>query len=140
MAILSVVTGRAEKWYKEGLLLIGDAAHIMSPVGGVGINYAIQDAVAAVNLLADPVKEDRLGIAELAAVQKRREHAVSTIQLFQSLIQQRVIRAALKSDKTFSPPLPLRVITRLPFVRKKIAHFLAYGTRHEEVEGIKTES
>jgi 2-polyprenyl-6-methoxyphenol hydroxylase-like FAD-dependent oxidoreductase len=136
MAILSVVTGRVEQWYKEGLLLIGDAAHIMSPVGGVGINYAIQDAVATVNVLADPIKEDRLSISDLAAVQKRREPAVATVQRFQSFIQQRIISSALKSDKPFEPPLPMKLVSKIPFIRKKLARFLAYGTRHEKVEGV----
>ena len=136
MAILSVVTGRVEQWYKDGLLLIGDAAHIMSPIGGVGINYAIQDAVAAVNQLADPIKENRLTTADLAEVQKRREPAVSIIQGFQSFVQKRIIADALKSDKPFTPPLPMRVASSIPFIRKKIARFLAYGKRHEHVEGI----
>jgi len=136
MAILSVVTGRAEQWYKDGLILIGDAAHIMSPVGGVGINYAIQDAVATVNQLADPLKEDRLAVSDLAEVQKKREPAVAAIQKIQSLIQNRVVASALKSDKDFSPPLPMRIMTKFPFFRKKLAHFLAYGKRHERVEGI----
>jgi len=136
MAILSVVTGRAEQWYKDGLLLIGDAAHIMSPVGGVGINYAIQDAVAAVNQLAGPIKEDRLTISDLAKVQNRREPAVAIIQRFQSLIQQRIISRALNSEDAFSPPLPMRIISRIPFLRKRLAHFLAYGTRHEKVQNI----
>ena len=136
MAILSVVTGRAKQWYKDGLLLIGDAAHIMSPVGGVGINYAIQDAVAAVNQLTDPIKEDRLTISDLAVVQKRREPAVAIIQKFQSLVQHRIISAALNSDKAFSPPLPMKIISRVPFIRKRLAHFLAFGLRHERVEGV----
>lgn len=136
MAILSVVTGRAEQWYKDGLLLIGDAAHIMSPVGGVGINYAIQDAVAAVNVLADPIKVDRLSTSDLAAVQKRREPAVATVQRFQSFVQQRIISSALKSDKPFEPPLPMKLVSKIPFIRKRLARFLAYGTRHERVEGV----
>jgi len=136
MAILSVVTGRAKQWYKDGLLLIGDAAHIMSPVGGVGINYAIQDAVATVNLLAEPIKENRLTISNLAGVQKRREPAVAIIQKFQSLVQQRIISAALKSDEAFSPPLPMKIISRIPFIRKRLAHFLAFGRCPERVEGI----
>ena len=136
MAILPVVTGRVERWYREGLLLIGDAAHVMSPVGGVGINYAIQDAVAAVNLLADSLSKGGPGIQTLAEVQERRESAVSTVQRFQSLVQQRVIKAALSSGKTLRPPLPLRIISRIPYARKRIARFLAYGTRHESVEGL----
>ena len=135
-AILSVVTGRVEQWYQEGLLLIGDAAHIMSPVGGVGINYAIQDAVATVNLLAEPIKENRLDIIDLAKVQSRRESAVKFIQTFQTFAQKRIIADALKSDKPFSPPLPLKIVSKLPFMRKRIAKFLAYGNCPEKVEGL----
>ena len=131
MAILSVVTGRVDQWYKDGLLLIGDAAHIMSPMGGVGINYAIQDAVAAVNQLADPIVENRLSISDLAAVQKKREGAVAAIQGLQSFIQKRIIGQALKSDRAFTPPLPMKLAANLPYVRKRLARFLAYGTRHE---------
>ena len=136
MAILSVTTGRVERWYREGLLLIGDAAHIMSPVGGVGINYAIQDAVATVNILAEPIKENRLSAVHLEKVQKRREPAVALIQKIQSLIQNRIISGALKSDVPFSPPLPMKILSRIPLFRKKLAHLLAYGKRHESVEGV----
>ena len=136
MAILPVVTGRVEHWYREGLLLIGDAAHVMSPVGGVGINYAIQDAVAAVNLLAKALQSGKTDTEMLAAVQSRREPAVATVQRFQSLVQQRVIKAALSSRQTLRPPLPLRLISRIPYARKQIAWFLAYGTRHERVKGL----
>jgi len=135
-AILSVVTGRVDQWYQEGLLLIGDAAHVMSPVGGVGINYAIQDAVATTNLLTDAIKEDRLTMADLAKVQNRREPAVKFIQFFQVFAQKRIISSALKSDKPFSPPLPLKLVSRFPFMRKQIARFLAYGKNHEVVEGL----
>ncbi len=131
-----MVTGRVEKWYQDGLLLIGDAAHIMSPVGGVGINYAIQDAVATVNLLTDPIKKNRLNVTDLAMVQSRREPATRFIQKFQTFVQKRIISNALKSNKAFSPPLPLRIITKLPFMRKKIAKLLAYGKCPEKVEGI----
>ncbi len=135
-SILSVVTGRVEKWYQNGLLLIGDAAHIMSPVGGVGINYAIQDAVATVNLLADPIRENLLGVTDLAMVQSRREPAIKFIQNFQMFVQKRIISNALKTNKPFSPPLPLRIVTKMPFMRKKIAKLLAYGKCPEIVEGI----
>ncbi len=135
-AILSVVTGRVEQWHREGLLLIGDAAHIMSPVGGVGINYAIQDAVAAVNFLAEPIKKNRLSLADLAKVQSRREPAVKFIQTFQTFAQKRIVADALKSDKPFSPPLPLKIVSKLPFMRKRIAKFLAYGRCPEKAEGL----
>jgi 2-polyprenyl-6-methoxyphenol hydroxylase-like FAD-dependent oxidoreductase len=135
-AILSVTTGSVEQWYQDGLLLIGDAAHIMSPVGGVGINYAIQDAVATVNILVDPIKEEHLSITDLAKVQSRREPAVKFIQAFQLFAQKRIISSALKSDKPFSPPLPLRIVSKLPFMRKRIAKFLAYGRCPEKAEGL----
>ena len=136
IAVLSVITGRAEQWFKDGLLLIGDAAHIMSPVGGVGINYAIQDAVAAVNQLAKPIMHGRLTLSDLSKVQKRREAAVSLIQGFQSLVQQRVIKDALKSDEPFSPPLLMKLISKIPYARKSLAHFLAFGIRHEKVQDL----
>jgi len=135
-SILSVVTGSVEKWYQDGLLLIGDAAHVMSPVGGVGINYAIQDAVATVNLLADPIKDNQLGVTNLAMVQSRREPATKFIQKFQMFVQKRIITSALKSDKPFSPPLPLKVISSLSFMKKWVATFLAYGRCPERVEGV----
>ena len=134
LATLGVVTGRVSKWYRDGLLLIGDAAHIMSPVGGVGINYAIQDAVATVNQLFRPLLESSLATADLAAVQTRREPAVAAIQRFQAMAQQRVIKGALNSKQIMKPPLPLRLISSMAFTRKKMAHFIAYGTRHERVE------
>jgi 2-polyprenyl-6-methoxyphenol hydroxylase-like FAD-dependent oxidoreductase len=135
-SILSVVTGSVEKWYQDGLLLIGDAAHVMSPVGGVGINYAIQDAVATVNLLADPIKDNQLGVTNLAMVQSRREPATKFIQKFQMFVQKRIITSALKSDKPFSPPLLLKVISSLSFMKKRVATFLAYGRCPERVEGV----
>ena len=131
IAILSVVTGRVEKWHRPGLLLIGDAAHVMSPVGGVGINYAIQDAVSAANVLVPPLKQGAVSEQDLAEVQKRRESAVDFIQKVQRLFQSRIIAAALKSDKPFQPPLPMRLLSRIPFFRRKFAQVLAYGLKPE---------
>ena len=131
IAILSVVTGRVEKWRQPGLLLIGDAAHVMSPVGGVGINYAIQDAVSAANVLVPPLKQGNVSEKDLAEVQRRRESAVDFIQKMQRLIQNRIIAAALKSDKPFQPPLPMRLLSRSAFFRRKFAQVLAYGLKPE---------
>lgn len=131
IAILSVVTGRVEKWRQPGLLLIGDAAHIMSPVGGVGINYAIQDAVSAANVLVPPLKQGNVSEQDLAEVQRRRESAVDFIQKVQRVIQNRIIAAALKSDKPFQPPLPMRLLSRSAFFRRKFAQVLAYGLKPE---------
>ena len=108
----------------------------MSPVGGVGINYAIQDAVATVNLLTDAIKEERLTTTDLARVQSRREPAIKFIQALQMFVQKRIISSALKSDKPFSPPLPLRIVSRFSFMRKRIAKFMAYGKCPEVVEGL----
>ena len=135
-AILSVVTGRVDQWFKPGLLLIGDAAHVMSPVGGVGINYAIQDAVAAANILTTPLLEQRITTMDLADVQHRRERPVRFIQSIQSLIQKQIIAGALKGDKPFQPPLPVRIMTRFRFFRKIMARTMAYGLDPQRVENV----
>ena len=135
IAILSVVTGRVEKWHRPGLLLIGDAAHVMSPVGGVGINYAIQDAVSAANVLTPRLKLESVSEQDLAEVQRRRESAVDFIQKVQRLFQNRIIAAALKSDKPFRPPLPMRLLSRSALFRRKLAQVLAYGLKPELLDG-----
>ena len=135
-AILSVVTGRVERWYKPGLLLIGDAAHVMSPVGGVGINYAIQDAVAAANVLTMPLLQQGVTEMDLAEVQYRRERPVRFIQSVQSIIQKRIIAGALKGDKPFRPPLPVRIMTRFKFFRRIMARTMAYGLDPQRIENI----
>ena len=132
-AILSVVTGRVKKWYQDGLLLIGDAAHVMSPVGGIGINYAINDAAAAANALLPALQGAGIRTADLEAVQQRREFPVKFIQSFQAMIQKRVIAAGLQSDKPFTPPLPLRIISRFRPLRARAARMMAYGLRPERL-------
>ncbi len=133
-AILSVVTGRVKQWYQPGLLLIGDAAHVMSPVGGVGINYAIHDAVAAANILTEPLVNGDVNEDTLALVQQRREKPVSFIQTIQALIQKRIIAGALKSDTPFQPPLPVRLLSNFPFFQKRMARILAYGLQPEIIK------
>lgn len=133
-AILSVVTGRVAQWYKPGLLLIGDAAHVMSPVGGVGINYAIQDAVAAANVLTEPLRQKKVTEMDLADVQHRRERSVRFIQSVQSIIQKRIIASALKSDKPFRPPLVIRFLTKFSFFRRRMARTMGYGIHPEYLE------
>jgi 2-polyprenyl-6-methoxyphenol hydroxylase-like FAD-dependent oxidoreductase len=112
----SVESGRIPSWYREGLLAIGDAAHVMSPTGGVGINYAIQDAVAAANLLAEPLRADQLTDAHLAAVQRRREFPTRFIQGFQSIVQRLIVARAL-DNRPFRLPLPARIMSPLPLLR-----------------------
>jgi 2-polyprenyl-6-methoxyphenol hydroxylase-like FAD-dependent oxidoreductase len=128
-AILSVESSRLQKWYLPGLLLIGDAAHVMSPVGGVGINYAIQDAVVAANILTEPLKAGKLEASDLRQVQREREWPTRVIQKFQSLIQQRVIAGALNTNQAFRLPLFLRILLKIPILRDLPARVIAFGVR-----------
>jgi 2-polyprenyl-6-methoxyphenol hydroxylase-like FAD-dependent oxidoreductase len=95
VALLAVEAGRVQKWFRPGLLLIGDAAHVMTPIGGVGINYAIQDAVVTANVLTTPLKSGRLKLSDLAGVQRRREIPTRIIQGMQGVLQQQVVAKAL---------------------------------------------
>ncbi|MDQ3942463.1 MAG: FAD-dependent oxidoreductase [Actinomycetota bacterium] len=132
VSLLSVESSRCPTWYRPGLLLIGDAAHVMSPVGGVGINYAIQDAVVAANMLAEPLKTCQqqlkdLDLRYLAAVQRRREWPTRIIQAFQTQIQQRIVASALRSERPFRPPAFLRLLLRTPILRDLPARIVAFG-------------
>jgi 2-polyprenyl-6-methoxyphenol hydroxylase-like FAD-dependent oxidoreductase len=131
--LLTVRVDRLRRWYREGLLCIGDAAHAMSPVGGVGINLAIQDAVAAANLLAAPLRDDRLTNDDLASVQRRRELPTRLTQRFQIFVQNRVIARVLGSEETLSAPLALRLLARFPFLRRIPARLVGIGVRPEHV-------
>jgi 2-polyprenyl-6-methoxyphenol hydroxylase-like FAD-dependent oxidoreductase len=132
--LLTVWVDRLRQWYRPGLLCIGDAAHAMSPVGGVGINLAIQDAVAAANLLAAPLREDRLATDELRRVQHRREWPTRLTQRFQILVQNRVIRRVLGSSEQIAPPLLLRLLARFPVLRRIPARLIGIGFRPEHVK------
>jgi 2-polyprenyl-6-methoxyphenol hydroxylase-like FAD-dependent oxidoreductase len=123
IAFLSVESSRVKHWYRQGLLLIGDAAHIMSPVGGVGINYAIQDAVVAANVISKPLKNHNLELKDLRKVQHQRELPTRIIQGFQTLIQKQIFARILKSDQTFQPPAFLR----LPILRDLPARLIGLG-------------
>jgi 2-polyprenyl-6-methoxyphenol hydroxylase-like FAD-dependent oxidoreductase len=123
VALLPVKTGRLQRWYRPGLLLIGDAAHIMSPIGGVGINYAIQDAVVAANVLSDRLKTGQVRLRHLASVQRQREWPTRIIQWFQSLSHEQIIVKTFKSGKPFKPPK----IMLLPFMRDLPAKLMGYG-------------
>ena len=133
-SLLSVESSRCEKWYRPGLLLIGDAAHVMSPVGGVGINYAIQDAVAAANVLGDPLSRGEVRTEDLAAVQRRREWPVRFIQRMQAMIQRNILAPSLETDQPFTPPVPFRLLFGVPLVRDIPARIVAYGLRPVHVE------
>ncbi len=131
--LLTVVVDRLRRWYRPGLLCIGDAAHAMSPVGGVGINLAIQDAVAAANLLAQPLREGRVTTADLQRVQRRRELPTRLIQRLQVFIQDRIIRRVLASRRQLSLPLPLRLLRWFPFLQRIPARLIGIGFRPEHV-------
>ncbi|HLZ34900.1 MAG TPA: FAD-dependent oxidoreductase [Nitrospira sp.] len=132
--LLTVQVDRLHRWYRAGLLCIGDAAHAMSPVGGVGINLAIQDAVAAANLLAAPLREGRLKTEDLRTVQARREWPTRMTQRVQLLIQNRVIRQVLSETEPLSPPLPFRLLAWFPFLRRVPAYMIGLGFRPEHVQ------
>jgi 2-polyprenyl-6-methoxyphenol hydroxylase-like FAD-dependent oxidoreductase len=121
---LSVQVNRLRRWYRPGLLCIGDAAHAMSPVGGVGINLAIQDAVAAANALANPLLEDRVGSRHLRAVQLRREVPIRIIQGLQSLAHRRIVAPAVGEG---GMPPPVRALLGLRVVRDLPARIIAFG-------------
>jgi 2-polyprenyl-6-methoxyphenol hydroxylase-like FAD-dependent oxidoreductase len=132
--LLAVALDRLETWHRPGLLVIGDAAHAMSPIGGVGINVAIQDAVAAANILAGPMAEGRDATPLLHKVEKRRRLAVRAIQGFQDLAQRRIIgRLLADPTRRVKPPLPLRLLDRYPLLRRIPAAFLGFGIRPEHV-------
>jgi 2-polyprenyl-6-methoxyphenol hydroxylase-like FAD-dependent oxidoreductase len=131
--LLTVQVDRLRQWYRPGLLCIGDAAHAMSPVGGVGINLAIQDAVATANLLAAPLRDGPVTTEDLRKVQQRREWPTCMTQRVQLAIQDRVIRRALTNTDRFSPPFAIRLLALIPFLRRIPARMIGLGVRPEHV-------
>ncbi len=134
VAVLSVESSRVPRWYQPGLILIGDAAHVMSPIGGVGINYAIQDAVVAANVLTEPLKSGQLNVENLREVQKQREFPTKVIQWIQSQVQQRIIAAALRSDQPLRMPWFIRLLLRIPLIRDLPARVIAHGVKTVHLE------
>jgi 2-polyprenyl-6-methoxyphenol hydroxylase-like FAD-dependent oxidoreductase len=133
--LLTVQVDRLRQWFKPGLLCIGDAAHAMSPVGGVGINLAIQDAVAAANLLAAPLRKGPAHLSDLRAVQQRREWPVRMTQRVQVAVQDRVIARVLAEQVDRAPKLPLvvRLVNRFARLRRIPARLVGIGVRPEHV-------
>jgi 2-polyprenyl-6-methoxyphenol hydroxylase-like FAD-dependent oxidoreductase len=127
-SLLSVESSRCTRWHKPGLLLIGDAAHVMSPVGGVGINYAIQDAVVAANILTRSLKSGKVSETLLHKVQKEREWPIRVIQAMQSTLQKNVIASVLAAKKRpKGVPWQMRLLSRIPFLRDFPARMIAFG-------------
>jgi 2-polyprenyl-6-methoxyphenol hydroxylase-like FAD-dependent oxidoreductase len=129
VTLLAVESSRLETWYQPGVLLIGDAAHTMSPVGGVGINYAIQDAVEVANLLSERLKAGTVSVDDLADVQRVLQWPVSVMQAIQAQIQQRLVVPALERGKPFRLPLVMRLMARVPLLRRIPARIIAFGPR-----------
>ncbi len=131
--LLTVAVDRLREWARPGLLFIGDAAHAMSPIGGVGINLAVQDAVAAANILADPLRQKRLTLEHLRGLQRRRTFPTRATQFVQVTIQNRVIDPMLTSGKTPKPPALLRLAQRWPLLQRIPARLIGLGFRPEHV-------
>jgi 2-polyprenyl-6-methoxyphenol hydroxylase-like FAD-dependent oxidoreductase len=132
--LLNVQVNRLTKWWRPGFLCIGDAAHAMSPVGGVGINLAIQDAVATANLLAGALAQGKTpGDDLLAAVQARREFPTRMTQRIQLAIQDRILAATLSAKGKVRPPLSLRIILSLPGFRRLPTRLLGLGVQPEHI-------
>ena len=129
VSLLSVESSCCLRWYLPGLLLIGDAAHAMSPVGGLGINYAIQDAVVAANLLSLPILDGCVTIDHLKAVQRKRQWPVRIIQALQTQLQKRVIATALRAEEQQGLSIPwfVRAFTRIPYLRDIPPRIMALG-------------
>jgi 2-polyprenyl-6-methoxyphenol hydroxylase-like FAD-dependent oxidoreductase len=131
--LLTVRVDRLIEWCRPGLLCIGDAAHAMSPVGGVGINLAIQDAVAAANVLFKPLREGRITIDHLRRIQKRRELPTRVIQRLQVIVQRRIIARVLGETGPLKPALAVRLLARVPLLRRIPARIVGLGIRSEHV-------
>ena len=131
--LLTVRVDRLKRWYRPGLLCIGDAAHAMSPVGGVGINLAVQDAVAAANILASPLRQGPVPVDLLAKVQDRREWPTKMTQAVQLLVQKRVISNVLSMTAPLRPPFIVTLFNRFPILRRLPARLIGMGFRPEHV-------
>ena len=131
--LLSVKLDRLVEWHRPGLLAIGDAAHAMSPIGGIGINLAIQDAVAAANILAGPIARGENPDPLLPRVQARREFPTRVIQSGQKLAQDNVIGTVLSGREITGAPWPIRLLDRFPLLRRIPGRIIGLGVRREEV-------
>ena len=132
--LLTVELDRLDKWHRPGLLAIGDAAHAMSPVGGIGINLAIQDAVAAANVLAGPIARGEDADPLLEKVQKRREFPTKVIQAGQRAVQDNIIGAVFSGKPITRAPRAVRLLDRFPLLRRIPGRIIGLGVRRERVK------
>jgi 2-polyprenyl-6-methoxyphenol hydroxylase-like FAD-dependent oxidoreductase len=131
--LLTVRADRLRRWHRPGVVCIGDAAHAMSPIGGVGINLAIQDAVAAANILAEPLRAGAISAADLVKIEHRRAYPTRLTQRMQKLIQKQVWRG-LGSSQSARPPWPLRLLERTTLPCRIRTRFIGLGFRPEHVK------
>jgi 2-polyprenyl-6-methoxyphenol hydroxylase-like FAD-dependent oxidoreductase len=132
--LLSVMVNRLRQWWRPGLICIGDAAHAMSPIGGVGINIAVQDAVAAANRLAAPLRAGTTSNGHLQAIQSRRDFPARMTQKVQLTMQNRIIGPALQGTREPKPPLLFKLFDAFPLLRRIPARLLALGIQPEHVQ------
>jgi 2-polyprenyl-6-methoxyphenol hydroxylase-like FAD-dependent oxidoreductase len=132
--LLSVTVDRLRQWWRPGVICIGDAAHAMSPIGGVGVNIAVQDAVAAANRLAAPLKAGTASDDDLRAIQERRTFPVRFTQGIQLTMQNRLVRPMLAGTERMKPPLLFRLLTLMPALQRIPGRLLAVGVRPEHVQ------
>jgi 2-polyprenyl-6-methoxyphenol hydroxylase-like FAD-dependent oxidoreductase len=130
---LEVRVNRLQRWYRPGLLCIGDAAHAMSPVAGVGINLAIQDAVATANILAGPLRDGTLTEADLARIQRRRWLPTWLTQRVQLVMQRQIVRTIVDADARGTVPRQMRLLARVRPLLRLLSRFMAIGVRNERV-------
>jgi len=132
--LLTVAVDRLSRWFRPGLLCIGDAAHAMSPIGGVGINLAIQDAVATANILGGRLRQGIVSLGDLQAVQRRRTFPTRATQRMQLIVQNNVIRRVLGTTKPLTPPWPIKLLGRWKFLQRIPARVVGMGFRPEHVQ------
>jgi 2-polyprenyl-6-methoxyphenol hydroxylase-like FAD-dependent oxidoreductase len=131
--LLEVQLNRLRRWYADGLLLIGDAAHAMSPVGGVGINLAVADAVAAAGILRGPLQAGRVPVRDLARIQARRWLPTALIQGVQRVVHNRVIAVAVSPDRPAQPPAGVRLVNKVQALRTVLGYAVAIGPFPEHI-------
>ncbi len=136
IAFLSVAGGRVKQWWRDGLLLIGDAAHVMTPLGGVGINYAIEDAIVAANELVPALKGNGVETRHLAKIQAQRDRPIRIIQSIQGNAQRRIITPGLLNDEPFSFPPFMRILPNVPVLRDLPSKFIGGGFSRVRVKTV----